>query len=258
MSVASIRVVALTHAGRVRVRNEDRVAVCGTLLAPNGESLHDRVVPSRDCPCRVLVCDGMGGHDAGDVASELAARELDARLTTASGASEASAAICETNRCVFDASVASGRVGMGSTVAGVSVTATGVLWFSAGDSRVYRFRDGFLRQLTTDDVGPGGGLTQSLGGTRVLTEVSPQCGEDPLMPGWRYLICSDGLTKELPFEDLEAALQLEPMVAVRCLFDGAMAHGGSDNISLAVVALQPPSTEGALAVVRPGDEMRTV
>jgi serine/threonine protein phosphatase PrpC len=140
--------------------------------------------------------------------------------------------------------------GMGTTVAGLLFRQSGHLHFNVGDSRVYRFKAGFLRQLSIDDVrspaaDPAEGrrgstvLTQCLGGAVAMSEIAPHVGTEPVVAGWRYLLCSDGLTDMVPLERIEAILNehADDPDAVAALLAAALAGGGEDNISIIVATM---------------------
>lgn len=241
MSVSSVRVLAVSHRGSVRPRNEDRVGIGERQVSVSGSStdLFESVLPLSNEPLPLLVCDGMGGHDGGELASGLAIEELTARLREAHDAAGIVAAIRAVNVLIVRRGGDSGQVRMGTTVAGLSVGLRRSFWFNVGDSRIYRYRNGFLRQLSTDDVGRDGGLTQSLGGTTDVVEVDPHLGEEPNTSGWSYLLCSDGITKVIDLDEMEQSMKLEPRKAVAALFDRAMNVGAPDNISVLLVAMLP-------------------
>jgi serine/threonine protein phosphatase PrpC len=205
------------------------------------QTLHDL-----DVPLLCLVADGMGGHAAGEEASRLAAFRLAESVPSLDGEPAVAAFLRQVNREIFDAMRENSQCrGMGTTVAGLMVRPGGVLWFNVGDSRVFRYRDRFLRQLSIDDVpdldvgrtGRSGSLTQALGGAATFIEVVPHVGTDPLVPGWRYLLCSDGLTDMVDLAAIEAAMAAADAAAVTRLFERAMIPG-QDNISIIVATIE--------------------
>lgn len=240
-----VRVTAFTHQGAVRPGNEDAIAVASWVRnAPMDtarQTLHDL-----DVPLLCLVADGMGGHAAGEEASRLAAFRLAEAAPSVDGEAGLAALLRQVNREIFDAMRENPRRrGMGTTVAGLLVRPGEVLWFNVGDSRLFRYRDRFLRQLSIDDVpDPGtdrtsrsGSLTQALGGAMTFIEVVPHVSADPLVPGWRYLICSDGLTDMVDLAAIEAAMIADDAAAVTTLFERAMIPG-QDNISIIVATIE--------------------
>ena len=130
---------------------------------------------------------------------------------------------------------------MGTTVAGVVVTADRVLAFNVGDSRVYAAGPGGVRQLSTDDRLtdddlPAGIVTQALGGSDELAAVDPHVITSAPSQDTSYLICSDGLTDPLPAGVLgEVLAKHQDGRAVFELWRAAVEAGGPDNITIALV-----------------------
>lgn len=245
-STAYIAVTALSHRGAVRDQQEDSlVAGPWTLCATVTENPQTLVFPLGP-PLVVAVADGLGGHPGGEVASALVVREL--ALTGSSLGSEDSLreTLRDCNRRVYAAAAAGPELtAMGTTMAGIVLTAERVLAFNVGDSRVYAANGGGLRQLSTDDrpsgqeVGlPAGIVTQTLGGRDELTDIDPHLAALPLAPDTSYLVCTDGLTDPVPTSVLEAVLgQHQDGRAVFELWKAAIEAGGPDNITMALVRL---------------------
>lgn len=255
-TVLKARVTAFTHQGAVRTQNEDTIAV-GSWVRNAPMENPRQIVHGLDVPLLCLIADGMGGHAAGNEASRLAAFRLAAASPAISDEAGISALLRETNREFFD--VMRGdpqRLGMGTTVVGILLREEGSLWFNVGDSRLYRYRDHFLRQLSIDDVldpyatnrRHSTTVTQTLGGAQTFLEVAPHIGTEPFVPGWRYLLCSDGLTEMLTIEAIEAAVSEDDAATVTALFEQAMATGGEDNISIILVRIEERSDHQKKAV----------
>jgi serine/threonine protein phosphatase PrpC len=134
---------------------------------------------------------------------------------------------------------------MGTTAAGVVVTADLVLAFNVGDSRVYAVGPGGVRQPSTDDrlAGdelPAGLVTHALGGSDELTAVYPHLVTSPLSEDTSYLICTDGLTDPVPAGVLNEVLrEHDDGRAVFELWKAAVEAGGPDNITIALVRAAP-------------------
>jgi serine/threonine protein phosphatase PrpC len=127
---------------------------------------------------------------------------------------------------------------MGTTVAGLLLTANRAVWFNVGDSRVYGQRAKRFELLSIDDVPPGprsGVITQTLGGFCTFVPIEPHMGTEELVLPSRWLVCSDGLTDMVDDRDIERALAASDEEAVCTLFDLAMRAGGADNVSIIVV-----------------------
>ena len=239
-----LEVTAVTHRGSVREHNEDTVVVDGWI---GGDSMEAPRQSTHDFPgaALVLVADGMGGHVGGREASRRAAEEM-IRLIPDTGADpdEVADALRAVNREVFDAAAAEPALrGMGTTVAGLVAMPERIVWFNVGDSRVYSVRQGFLRQLSVDDVpawqGAGGStITQALGGAGAYQEIHPHVGTETTRPGRRYLLCSDGLTDVVPLETIEGALSDDDRGFVGELKDRTLAAGAPDNVSVVLARVR--------------------
>lgn len=231
-----------THVGRVRTNNEDALA------------------EDRDLGLLVLA-DGMGGHQAGEVASDLAVRSIVEVVRNGAGAganAPRSRALLERamqvahNRVRDAASAQAEHSGMGTTAIACLIGPTSLTLAHVGDSRAYRWRGGRLQQLTRDHsrvqelmdqhalsrqdalrrVG-GNILTRALG---VERELRVDLIEEPLQTDDLVLLCSDGLTDML--EDAAIARLLEDTkdlkAAGKALIDAALEAGGVDNVSIAL------------------------
>jgi protein phosphatase len=204
----------------------------------------------------------MGGHAAGEVASQLAVRVTDRRLLECpEGADEAEKAEClrsallEANRAIREASHAHpARAGMGTTATTLLVEATGYYAIGhVGDSRAYRLRNGQLERLTEDHtyvqqlvnrgrltdeqarLHPRSSLLTRALGTDDHVDIDLYRGS--LSPGDRLLLCSDGLTGMLSDQRLAELMGAvsDPEVLVERLIEVANDAGGSDNITVVVV-----------------------
>ena len=150
---------AICHKGLVRDNNEDALSVGGVILRDDATNLVVTISPEGFF--YLLVADGMGGHEHGEVASRFALEEMEEQLSLhqiqpdsfEDDAREAAHYIAvKLNRTAADQSQA---LPMGCTLTGV-VWHYGRTWLlNAGDSRTYRFRGGMLRQLTTDETERG-------------------------------------------------------------------------------------------------------
>lgn len=254
-----LQAAVLTHVGLRRMRNEDCVAFTGESLGGPMNAPRTIVQPL-DNPRTCIVADGMGGHPAGDVASQLAVerllQEIDARVRDEAGLVSA---IRRTNRALFDAMErVPALYGMGTTVAGLVLHPEVILAFNVGDSRVYGIRSGELGQLSVDHTMALGGhgmghkaprvLSQCLGGFLSDQTLEPHVVALPLEEGAEFLICSDGLHDMLTDADIERCLAPDLAVSVQKLFEHAMREGGIDNISI-IQARVVRAEKGAVATL---------
>ncbi|MEH6655988.1 PP2C family protein-serine/threonine phosphatase [Loktanella salsilacus] len=231
-----LRHTAITHVGKVRKVNEDSIL-----------SLPEQKV--------WVVSDGMGGHAAGDFASQTVVDTI-ATMPLRDGPAEQMQALRQSILTAHDTILAEidarGGGTIGATVVALMISDAHFVCFWAGDSRLYRLRDGVIEMLTTDHSIVAGlvlsgdltwdeaekhphsnAITRAVGVGDML-ELDKVRGA--LERGDRFLLCSDGLTKYAGFETLRAALQDTPIEMVTDkLLTIALDGGGGDNISFIVV-----------------------
>ncbi|MDQ3176432.1 MAG: Stp1/IreP family PP2C-type Ser/Thr phosphatase, partial [Actinomycetota bacterium] len=230
---------AVTNEGMIRAQNEDNMLVREGLF---------------------VVADGMGGHQAGEVASALAVSRMAANLEGGPGPLDALiASIRDANADIFDAaSTDASQQGMGTTVTAVVVIATpsgdeALGLANVGDSRTYLFRHERLRRISIDhnyvqELIDAGHITAEEARnhprrniiTRALG-IEPSVRVDawtmPLVRGDRFLLCSDGLVDEVTDDDIADVLatHTDPQRAAERLVEMANDAGGRDNITVVVV-----------------------
>lgn len=270
-----IQLGAATHAGLVRGNNEDHYAVVrrtrsqelllSNLPAGPGRSFHEHAY-------MMIVADGMGGAAFGELASQMvieAGWELAGRATSwvmrltdvdAQQVQERVNAYAQRiEEFIQEHSTVPGRGGMGSTWTGAYVMGRDVVIAHVGDSRVYRFRDGLLKQITQDHtlaeelirtgLAPesaknfGHVLTNCFGGG--TDEVIPELHHLRLEDGDRLLLCTDGLTGMAADEEITEVLAdaESPQRACDALVDLALKHGGKDNVTVVVAAITSEQPE---------------
>lgn len=237
---------ALTDVGCVRANNEDAV----------------RVDEARGI---AVLADGMGGYNAGEVASAMAVEHIGHALGAWLDQAAAEASAPEVLRAMEDSTDRANRqifeaanthpdcAGMGTTVVLAVLHEGQVLVGHAGDSRAYLWRDGALAQLTRDHSllqeqldaglitpqqaavsGYRSWVTRALG---VEDTVLLETRQHPLRVGDILLLCSDGLTEMVPDRTIAAILaDAAPLpVQAQQLIDAAKAAGGRDNVSVILV-----------------------
>jgi len=237
-----LEIVSRTDVGLKRTHNEDRLAV----------------YPETGL---VLLADGMGGYNAGEVASQLVIDTIAAQLLSilevegrTVGPKEIASSVKMSNLAIFDAVERNAELnGMGTTIVLAVFLEGRVVFAHVGDSRLYRYREGDSELLTSDhsmiqelmvqgmfttedeaiDAGvPSSVLTRGLG---VDLDVEVDMGEEELMDDDIFLLCSDGLSGMIPDEAISSVLGSltdDLSGAADLLIKLALENGGKDNISL--------------------------
>jgi protein phosphatase len=273
-------VVGASDVGQVREHNEDHMLV-GDLDTNLPIDVAEPWSATGDRGPLLVVCDGMGGVDGGEIAAELAAlvtwREM--KRTPATRDPEVFARLLRRAVRVANHDVHAmarrepGLRGMGTTLSAAGVVGDRLILATVGDSRAYVLRAGALVQVTRDQslqsallaaghrpneaATAGGAILQALG---VATDVEPSLSIVELRRGDRVLLCSDGL-HGLVGDPALALLLSEPHTlvdAVKLLIAAARAAGGSDNITAVVCELSgdrlvPPAGEDDLPSFREFD-----
>lgn len=229
-----MKVYSMTDIGRVRQLNED--------------SCYQPEAGERFC----AVADGMGGHNAGEVASALAVQTYaeNMRAVRRVTAEALKNAVARANEAVYRASQESPEVsGMGTTFSALAMEGANAFIAHVGDSRVYLIRRGALMQVTIDHT-----LVEEMVLKGIITvreaRVHPKrniitraLGTEPrveidmlqldLKPGDVFFLCSDGLTNHVPEREiLHAAVNdMDWQQKLRHLIGIALENGGQDNIT---------------------------
>jgi serine/threonine protein phosphatase PrpC len=254
-----VKAFGLSDPGRVRKNNEDAFLV--TALADAGDGAAPTEVVTLDAseqPVLLAVSDGMGGADAGEVASALVVESLRRAMQEAKGDWDemTKKAVERANREVWDAARAPGRKGMGATVTAVCFRGTHAYIAEVGDSRAYLIRDGRVRQVTRDQsfvqyLLDAGALKPEEAEKYPMKNVVLQAmGQSPdvqvalgrleLRRGDRLLLCSDGLSNMVKAPEMREILDSETTLDAGCkkLIEKANERGGEDNITVVVAAVE--------------------
>lgn len=205
-------------------------------------------------PPLYVVCDGMGGHEAGEVASEIAVRELRAHAPAEPDADALGRAVDEANLAIIRAvSEGVGREGMGTTCTAAMLEGDHLAIAQCGDSRAYLLHNGALQQLTRDhslvaDLIERGEIQPEEARTHPWRSyITRALGLDPRIhadlyelsvdAGDRLMLCSDGLYSLVGDAQIcrIMAAHADPQAAANALVDAALAAGGNDNVSVIVV-----------------------
>lgn len=243
----AIEIATATHPGMVRSHNEDSL--------------------SADAASGIAVlADGMGGYNAGEVASGIAVAmisaelkkalaEVDEQFDTAKAERLVGAHAVRANNAIYQAAQNQSQyAGMGTTLVVALWRDNAMIVGHIGDSRLYRFRDGKLEQVTRDhsllqEQIDSGLITKAQARhsqnknlvTRAVgidPEVEAEVHSYPVLEGDIYLLCSDGLNDMVTDEDMEltlASLQANLPLAAQQLVQQANDNGGRDNVSVILV-----------------------
>jgi protein phosphatase len=220
-----------------------------------------------------IVADGMGGHAVGEKASELAVRNIPLIYRKHIGQSDAYRAIKtafeEANASIFGIGKNNPEFkGLGTTGTALFLRQDGAWLGHVGDSRAYRIRKGVIEQLTFDhswvwEIARRQGIDpDELGDFKknvIIRSLGPDEnvevdveGPHPIEPGDTYVLCSDGLSNQVPPDEIAAvAGTLPPDEAGQLLIDLANVRGGPDNITCLIVQVPGESKASGKPIATP-------
>lgn len=253
-----MKVSARTDVGRVRTTNEDGLAVND--LASGAQidvTAGDRAVDVQERGVLLALSDGMGGHQAGEIASALVLESLQQAMQQESRGpihQQLEEAVLRANLTVMNAARADNRRGMGATLTAVFVHGAEAYIAEVGDSRAYLLRNGRLRQITRDQslvqlmvdhgvMSPEEAkrsasknvILQAMG---LAPDVRVAIARLELRRNDRFLLCSDGVTNEVSDDELKEILTgSAPRAACDTMISLANERGGRDNSTVIVADL---------------------
>lgn len=222
-----------TDVGLVRDHNEDSLTVAPPVFA---------------------VADGMGGHAAGEVASEIAIQTLVENAPDTADGDALARAVVEANRAVIRAAVdGRGKQGMGTTMTAAVLDGVRLVVAQVGDSRAYLLHRGNLQRITRDhslvaDMVEAGEITEEQARVHPQRSVITRAlGSDPrtlpdiyemtLEGGDRLLLCSDGLSSMIEDDVIQSVLsrRCDSQLCANILVNEAIKAGGFDNVTAVVI-----------------------
>lgn len=268
---AHLNIAAASHPGMTGKKNEDRYGVSAFLTGPIG-----------DTPAVLgVLCDGIGGHRAGEVAAQMGVSIITETVAASDGSQPLNIledAVKRANHAIYEASLSNqGRKGMGATCACAWVIDDRLYTANLGDSRIYLLREGHILQLSTDhtwlqEAFDAGVIDENQGEAHPNAHVIRRylgSGKPPiadfrlwffegesdaealdnqglhLAPDDIVLICSDGLTDLVSDEEIQALIKTYPIKeATQALIKLANARGGHDNST--VVLMEVPEKRNLL------------
>ncbi len=221
MQAIRIDSIGITHLGLMRTNNEDVWA-----------ELSDEQF--------FVLADGMGGHNAGEIAARetvshlIQSIKIMPRGSLTQVAGYLTQAIKDANAWVYHLSHQNAHYqGMGTTLCCILIYENHLIYAHVGDSRIYRLRSG-LDKLTVDHSLSKHVISRAIG---TCLDVEPEISIASVHPEDMYLLCSDGLTDYMSDHEI-AGWMKQPVTLERtahALVEGALIHGGKDNITLMLV-----------------------
>ena len=208
-----------------------------------------------------LVADGMGGHFAGDIASQMVVSAMDELAPPTSLSSFVEAVerrLVETNTRLREFAEREEAHTIGSTVVALLIHREHAVCLWAGDSRMYRYRNGLLEQISQDhalveelvergvltpeqaiDHPHGNLVTRAVG---AADKLSVDIEIMPVEAGDLFILCSDGLEKEIAEEEISVIVEQHVTTQLsHALLERALAHGARDNVTVITVAIHDQS-----------------
>lgn len=260
MSRLKIEAAALSDIGLVRKRNEDNFFFNGGCIDSAENGLITGVFSAEKAV--FAVCDGMGGIDSGDTASRLSVQAMSGinREITAENMGQKLKERIKSANDVLCSAMKKSKKRMGSTMAAVAITEGQLCTANVGDSRVYAFKNGELKQLTVDHteaqflVNSGlitldeaqkhphrNRLTQHLGLFPDEILIEPYISENvELTEDTEYLICSDGLYSMMDEESIKNIMANGASAREQCqaFVQASVDNGGKDNVTVIVLHIK--------------------
>ena len=230
----SVDFAFMTHPGVIRRKNEDNLICVRDYLPLAHDKTSDPVegTVAIDAPLLFGVFDGMGGEEHGEAASYLAAK-------IAAGWKPADEKgldlLCrEINRTICAYVTEHHIRSSGSTASLLLFDPHGVICCHIGDSRIYRYREGIIEQLTKDDVWPSysgrkAPLLQCLGIPENEMQIRPHIDSYSVSTNDIYVICSDGLSDKIGQDRIAQVLSGDPRITnqIQALMDLALQEDGT-------------------------------
>jgi len=232
-----------SHPGCKRTDNEDFVGAYAPAEPDERGSLF-------------VVCDGMGGHEAGEVASKLAVETLVENWVGHTGGNSHQvlrAAVRSANSMVFSASLDAATRGMGTTLTSLAIVGGEAIVGHVGDSRCYRVRAGQCEQLTADHSRVGemlrmrlitpeqaknhparSQLSRSLGGEPA---VQVDIVRNPIVPKDSFVLCCDGVWDLVSMREIAQATAKGAIDGAEEIIAMALDRGAHDNVTVVVVVM---------------------
>lgn len=245
----SILYWCVSHIGNIRKINQDNFICDGRFMEVNDESMEFPLsgVKSSEDFSVFGIFDGMGGEECGEIASYIAAKDA-SRLEIGKDAVGVLSQFCQkANADICNYAKENEVSAMGTTAAMLAFTNNGITLCNIGDSKIFRFCDRTLEQISKDHIaisafGIKPPLSQNLGIPPTELIIEPYLAQGAYKDKDLYMICSDGLTDMVTIEEITKVLVSKPIgEATNELLDKALANGGRDNISIIICKIERES-----------------
>lgn len=249
--MSRIVLTAASRIGCVRSNNEDMVLAYNQFVRSDA---YETEFMTENCDrFAIALADGMGGHNAGEVASEETLSNLKffigdmpKGLTPDEFHQMINEWLKSINQIINSQGLADSSLReMGTTLVGVLYYNRRYYWINCGDSRLYRLRQGHLTQLTTDHslINPHSAkqhcsiVTNCIGAGCKTSYIDFQDITEDIQPDDAYLLCSDGLNDMISDETIEKLMNKQSSANALC--EAAIAAGGFDNVSTCIFHIYP-------------------
>lgn len=242
----SILYSCVSHIGKVRHINQDNIICDGRYIETDNNCMEFllRGTSSSKEPVVFGIFDGMGGEERGEVASYIAAQNAATLKIGKDAVSDLSHFCDKTNADICHYADENGLSSMGTTAAMLAFTGKGVTLCNIGDSKIFRFCDGSLEQISQDHVtaaafGVKPPLSQNLGIPPTELIIDPYFATGTYSDGDIFLLCSDGLTDMVNADEIVEILSSESIEnASTALLEKALSNGGRDNTTVILCKTQ--------------------
>lgn len=248
--MSRITLTAASRVGCVRSNNEDMVLAYDKFV--RSDAYRTEFMTENTERFVIALADGMGGHRAGEVASEQALNSLKffvSDIPRGLSIGEFEETMFEWLQFINNSINRQGHsdpalLEMGTTLVGIIYYGGKYFWINCGDSRLYRLRDGKLLQLSTDhslsnargELKHSNIITNCIGAGCKNSYLDLFEFTDDFKPGDTYMLCSDGLNDMVGHDDIE--LLMNQGVSANQLCEAAIAAGGYDNVSACVFRVE--------------------
>lgn len=236
----NIHFSCVSHIGNSRRMNQDNFICNGQYLGSQSDELSFPIigcVPTNDKSV-FGIFDGMGGEECGEIASLIAAQNASSLAITRDAIADLLKYCADANESICKYASDNAVSSMGTTAALLAFTDKGIALCNIGDSKIFRFANGKMKQISVDHVAVTAHdkkppLSQNLGIDPTEMIISPYVAKGHYNVDDIYLICSDGLTDMVSENDITEILRKTSYDdVVNKLLDAALDNGGLDNITV--------------------------